>query len=227
MPTDWHLVHLGSRAIGGAGLIFTEMTDVGAGAHHARLHRPLQRRAGSRLEAHRRFRARQLGGEVLPAARPRRPQGRDQADVGGHGPAARRGRLADHLGLAAALLSAQPGAARDDARRHGPGHRRLRAGGRARRARRLRHGRAALRARLSAGELHLAADQPAHRRIWRQPREPPALPARGVPRHARGLAGREADVGAHLGDRLGRRAASPGDDAVEVARAFAEAPAAT
>ena len=27
---DWHLVHLGSRAIGGAGLILTEMTDVSA-----------------------------------------------------------------------------------------------------------------------------------------------------------------------------------------------------
>ncbi|MFO0683032.1 MAG: bifunctional salicylyl-CoA 5-hydroxylase/oxidoreductase [Sandaracinus sp.] len=28
MPNDFHLVHLGSRAIGGAGLVFTEMTDV-------------------------------------------------------------------------------------------------------------------------------------------------------------------------------------------------------
>ena len=28
MPSDWHLVHLGSRAVGGAGLIITEMTDV-------------------------------------------------------------------------------------------------------------------------------------------------------------------------------------------------------
>jgi anthraniloyl-CoA monooxygenase len=28
MPTDWHLVHLGSRAMGGAGLVFAEMTDV-------------------------------------------------------------------------------------------------------------------------------------------------------------------------------------------------------
>jgi anthraniloyl-CoA monooxygenase len=27
-PDDWHLVHLGSRAVGGAGLVFTEMTDV-------------------------------------------------------------------------------------------------------------------------------------------------------------------------------------------------------
>ncbi len=29
-PGDWHLVHLGSRAIGGAGLVFAEMTDVSA-----------------------------------------------------------------------------------------------------------------------------------------------------------------------------------------------------
>ncbi|HEX9585915.1 MAG TPA: NADH:flavin oxidoreductase/NADH oxidase [Gammaproteobacteria bacterium] len=28
MPTDWHLVHLGSRAIGGAGLVWAEMTAV-------------------------------------------------------------------------------------------------------------------------------------------------------------------------------------------------------
>ncbi len=28
LPTTWHLVHLGSRAIGGAGLVFTEMTCV-------------------------------------------------------------------------------------------------------------------------------------------------------------------------------------------------------
>ena len=28
MPNDWHLVHLGSRAVGGAGLVVAEMTDV-------------------------------------------------------------------------------------------------------------------------------------------------------------------------------------------------------
>jgi anthraniloyl-CoA monooxygenase len=28
MPNDWHLVHLGSRAMGGAGLVYAEMTDV-------------------------------------------------------------------------------------------------------------------------------------------------------------------------------------------------------
>jgi anthraniloyl-CoA monooxygenase len=31
-PADWHLVHLGARALGGAGLIYTEMTDVSADA---------------------------------------------------------------------------------------------------------------------------------------------------------------------------------------------------
>src|SRR5580658_9147495 len=28
MPTDWHLVHLGSRAVGGAALVMTEATAV-------------------------------------------------------------------------------------------------------------------------------------------------------------------------------------------------------
>ncbi len=32
IPTDWHLVHYGSRAIGGPGLLFTEMTCVGRDA---------------------------------------------------------------------------------------------------------------------------------------------------------------------------------------------------
>ena len=127
LPNDWHLVHFGSRAIGGAGLMFTEMTGVSADARITPGCTGIyERRAGGGLEAHRRFRARAIADEVLPAARPRRPQGRDQADVGGHGRAAGGGRLADHLGVAAALLPAQPGAARDDARRHGRGDRRFR-----------------------------------------------------------------------------------------------------
>src|SRR4028119_1683901 len=28
MPGDWHLVHLGARAVGGAGVVFTEATAV-------------------------------------------------------------------------------------------------------------------------------------------------------------------------------------------------------
>src|SRR5450432_480015 len=30
VPNDWHLAHLGSRAVGGAGLVFTEATGVSA-----------------------------------------------------------------------------------------------------------------------------------------------------------------------------------------------------
>ena len=33
LPTDWHMVHYGARAIGGAGLMFTEMTCVSPDAH--------------------------------------------------------------------------------------------------------------------------------------------------------------------------------------------------
>ncbi len=32
VPNEWHMVHYGSRALGGAGLVFTEMTDVSAEA---------------------------------------------------------------------------------------------------------------------------------------------------------------------------------------------------
>ena len=32
VPGDWHMVHYGARALGGAGLVFTEMTDVSADA---------------------------------------------------------------------------------------------------------------------------------------------------------------------------------------------------
>ena len=87
------------------------------------------------------------------------------------------GRLGHDLGVAAALLPRQPGAARNGSRRDGPRQAGVRCGGLAWRGLRLRHAGAALRPRLSAGELHFAADQPAHRRIWRHARQPAALSA--------------------------------------------------
>ena len=85
VPGDFHLVHYGSRALGGAGLDF-HRDDVRRARRpdHARLYRFMERRAGSGLAAHRRFRPRQFGGENLPPARTCRPQGRDQIDVGRH-----------------------------------------------------------------------------------------------------------------------------------------------
>ena len=77
MPNDFHLVHLGARALGGAGLVFTEMTCVSPeAAHHARAAPACTRGARARVAAHRRLRARALAGEDLPPARPRGPQGR-------------------------------------------------------------------------------------------------------------------------------------------------------
>jgi hypothetical protein len=88
-------------------------------------------------------------------------------------------------------------------------------------ARRLRHDRAAHGARLPAVELPVAAVEPcAPTPTAARSRTAHALPARGLRRRARRVAGRQADVRAHLGDRLDRRrgAASRSTNAVQVAR---------
>ena len=71
------------------------------------------------------------------------------------------------------------------------------------RALRLRHAGTALRPRLPACEFYFAADQPAHRRLWRLACQSLALSAGGVRGVAGGVAGAQADVGAHLRHRLG------------------------
>ena len=208
LPGDWHMVHYGSRAIGGAGLMFTEMTDVSGLARISPgctgMYNDAQEAAWKRIvdfvhaNSGTKF-CLQLGHAGRKGSTRLMWDGIDEPLPEGNWPIV--------SASPAPLLPAQPGAARDDARRHGRDHRRLRAGGAARRARGLRHDRTARRARLSDRKLHLAADQPAHRRIRRVAAKPPALSARGVPRHAQGLAREQADVGAHLGDRLaGRRA---------------------
>ena len=106
LPNDWHLVHLGSRAIGGAGLVFTEMTDVSAEARISPgctgLYNDEQEQAWKRIVD---FVHANSGCENLHAARPCRPQGRDQAVLGRQRRAAGKRRLADRVGLAAPLLS--------------------------------------------------------------------------------------------------------------------------
>ena len=70
-PNDFHLVHYGARAQGGAGLVFTEMTCVSPeGRITPGLHRHVRARACRGLAADRRFRPRQQQGEILPPARP-------------------------------------------------------------------------------------------------------------------------------------------------------------
>ena len=73
VPGDWHFVHLGSRAVGGAGPgLRRDDLPVARGAHLAGRHRPVERGAARCLQAHRRFLPRQLEGEDVHAARPLR-----------------------------------------------------------------------------------------------------------------------------------------------------------
>jgi anthraniloyl-CoA monooxygenase len=201
------MVHYGARAVGGAGLLFTEMTCVTAGRpHHAWLHRHVWRRPRGGVEAHRRFRARQFAGQNLPAARPCRAKGRNQADVGGHGRAAGRRRLAHRVGVPPALFPAQPGAARAHARRHGRGDRRLVAAA----ERGERAGFDMLELHCAHGYLLASFISPLTNirtdEYGGSLENRLRFPLQVFQRHARLLAQAQADVGAHLGHRLeGRR----------------------
>ena len=167
MPDDWHLVHYGARALGGAGLVVTEMTCVCArGAHHAGMHGALERGAARRLAAHRRVRARRTPREdrvcssATPAARARPSSagsGMDHPLPEGNWPLVSPSPIPYLPGISQTpreMTRAQTGA-RCSARFV----RAARLGARGR----LRHARAAHGARLSAGQLPLAAHQPPRR----------------------------------------------------------------
>ena len=79
LPDDWHLVHLGARATGGAGLVYTEMTCPSPEARISRVHGALERGPVRGLAADRRVRAHAQPGEALHAARAFGPQGLHRA----------------------------------------------------------------------------------------------------------------------------------------------------
>ena len=173
MPNDFHLVHLGGKALGGAGLVMTEMVCVSrrrAGSRpaapgsgptsrtaawrrivdfvHARVARP---RSGIQLGHSGRKGSTKLMWEGIDE-----PLRRGQ--LGG-----RRARRRCPTGPASTRCRAS--STLDDLDEIKERVRRRRAaGGRGR----LRPARAALRARLPAVVVHLAADQPAHRRVRRR-----------------------------------------------------------
>ena len=70
-PNDWHMVHLGGMAVGGAGLVYTEMTNVSERPDHAGLRRNVSGRPCSSLETYCRVCPRQQPSEVLHAIGPR------------------------------------------------------------------------------------------------------------------------------------------------------------
>ena len=95
VPNDWHLVHLGSFARGGAGLVMTEATAVlPEGRISPAGHRPVERGAAGGLGADRRLRARP-GRRRRDPAGARGAQGLDRAAVGGPRRRRRRGRRVD------------------------------------------------------------------------------------------------------------------------------------
>ena len=181
IPGDFHLVHLGGLAMGGAGLVFAEMTAVSEAGRITPgcpgIYTAAQVAAWKRISD---FVHRAKRSQVLPAARTLGPQGVDQARLGRHGPSARGGKLGADCGVAAGVLRFHACAARDHPQRDGSRSRRLRAGCAQCRPCRLRYDRGACRPRLSALRLYLAAEQRAHGPVWRQPREPHALSARSV-----------------------------------------------
>ena len=80
-PNDWHMVHYGSRALGGAGLrLHRDDRCLARGPHHARMHRACT--TAEHAAAWKRivdFVHAAVGREVRAAARPRRAQGLDAA----------------------------------------------------------------------------------------------------------------------------------------------------
>ena len=119
-PTDWHLVHYGERAKGGAGLVCIEMTCVspegritpGCTGMYAPEHEAAWKRIVDFVHCRNRR-------ENLLPARPFRRQGLDPARLGGNGRAAQRRQLAGHVGVGDGVVGTQPARPRHGSRRHG------------------------------------------------------------------------------------------------------------
>ena len=168
MANEFHLVHLGSKALGGAGLVMTEMICVSPegritpgctglwNAEQAAAYQRITEFVHARSDA-------KIGAQLGHSGR----KGSTTADVGGHGRAARRRQLGGHRTLGTSLRGGLPRAAGDDPCGHGRGRRRLRERSRACRRGRLRPGRASRGARLPAVLVPLAGLEPAHGRVRR------------------------------------------------------------
>ena len=200
---DWHLVHLGSRAVGGAALVFTEATAVwreGASVRRTSASGKTSRSSCWRafcVSSKRRRRCRRCSSRTPGAKRARDGRGKAESrwpNDGGWRP-----------------IGAEPAPVR---RRHTRRRRSWTRAGiskicsafAARRAARpaggLKSGRNPRRARLPAAQFSLAAQQPADRRVRRLLREPHPLSLRDDGGGAPGLAGKVSALRPHLGNRL-------------------------
>ena len=210
VPNDWHLVHLGSLASGGAGLVFTEATAVvPEGRISPGGHRPLERRAGEAAGARIVDFLHAPGRGRRHPARARRPQGVDLRAVG----RPRRGTVATADG---GWTPVAPSARPLRGPTPGPRARSTSTASRAvvtafgdsrptRRRGRLRRGRDPRRARLPAARVPLAALQPRATTSTAAAREPRPPAARGGRRGPRPRARDGSPLARpHLRHRLGR-----------------------
>ena len=219
-PDDYYLVHLGSRAHGGAGLVFTEMVCVAPDARItpgcAGLYSPehvaawrhivdyVHARTGAKI-------ALQLGHAGPKGSTQLGWEASDEPLPAGNWP------LLAPSAIPYGPTNQVPHAMnRADMDRVTEEFVRATRG---RQRRRLRLARIALRPRLSALRVHLPADQSARRRVRRLARESLPLSAGGFRHDARGVARGQANVGAHFRARLGTGGNTP-DDAVAIARLF-------
>ena len=209
-PDDWHLVHLGSRAVGGAGLVIDrDDRREPRGAHQPRLHRHVQARARRRrgsasstsCTAHSPAR---IGIQLAHAGRKgstrRLWEGIDEPLPEGNWP------LISASPLPYFPHSQVPRAM--DRARHGRRARRLRA---RRRAWPSEAGFDLLELHFAHGYLLASFLSPLTnrrtRRVRRRARQPPALPARGLRRRPRGVARRASRSRCGSRRPTGRRAA--------------------
>ena len=205
VPTDWHLVHLGSHAIGGFGLVLTEATAVNPvgriSPEDTGLWNDDQQAAWQRITTFLHAQGAVTGIQLAHAGRKastfsRSPAGPDPYTGGrrrmDHGRPVRGG-----LRCLRRPRRAHRGTDRRDRRR-------LPRRGRAGRRSRFRRGRDPRGARLPGPPVPVSADQPPHRRLWRRLRRP-GPPARGDrDRGPDRVAGAQATVRPVLGDRLDR-----------------------
>ena len=182
VPGDWHFVHLGSRAVGGAGLVYVEMTCPSPEARispgDTGLWNEEQRDAFKRIVdfCHANSKAKmcmQLGHSGRKGSTQLGWERMDYPLDSGNWPVVSASPIPYYEGVSQVpreMTRADMDKVIADFEKSA----------RYRRPGRLRHARTPHGARLPARQLHLAAHEPAHRRVRRQHREPHALPARGL-----------------------------------------------
>ena len=203
-PSDFHLVHLGGKALGGAALVMTEMVCVspegritpGCAGMYAPEHEAAWRRVTGFV--HDQSTAKiglQLGHSGRKGSTRLMWEGIDEPLPEGNWEVCAPSPIPYLPGVSQVPRELTEAELAEIKQQFVERHAR-------RRALRLRPDRAALRARLPAVVVHLAGHQPAGRPLRRVAGRAAALPARGVRRDAGGLARGQADDRADLGHRL-------------------------